>query len=302
MDEYPINHDSLLHELETYSDVAGMKILHVDTAATGRWYQHLNGELVVLGDGIGFTCNNNDLSDRFEAWPNDKTHDDVFSHQMADWLEDVSCEETLNESMSVAFPVTVQDGTQEGESTMDDVLGDDDEALADPVEVGIREEMDLDTVDISGLPMKEQGRRKAWRSLPQRVRIGVRRLHRQFGHVPIKVMTNMLRAAKVDPSYIKAAQLHRCAVCENTAPRKATHKTTIPPEYKFNHTLGIDLFEISDPQGKTYCVMNMVLVGTTFQLCHVIREGKGQCSSTQALQVLKNRWFSLGRPPITVSL
>ena len=53
--------------------------------------------------------------------------------------------------------------------------------------------------------MKEQERRKAWRSLPQRVRIGVRRLRHQFGHVPIKVMTNMLRAAKVDPSYIKAA-------------------------------------------------------------------------------------------------
>ena len=122
MDEHPINHDSLLHELETYSDVTGMKILHVDTATTGRWYQHLNGELVVLGEGIGLTCNNNDLSDRFETWSNDKTHDDVFSHQMADWLEEVSCEETLNESMSVAFPVAVQDDTQEGQSTMDDVL------------------------------------------------------------------------------------------------------------------------------------------------------------------------------------
>lgn len=99
------------------------------------------------------------------------------------------------------------------------------------MEVGIREEMDLDTVDIPGLPVKEQERRKAWRSLglPQRVRIGVRCLHRQFGHVPIKVMTNVLRAAKVDPSCIKAAQLHRCAVCENAAPKKATHKTTIPP-------------------------------------------------------------------------
>ena len=88
--------------------------------------------------------------------------------------------------------------------------------------------MDLDSVDIPGLPLKEAERRKAWKKLPQRVRIGVRRLHRQFGHVPIKVMTNMLRAAKVDPSYIKAARLHRCAVCENTSPKKPTHKTTIP--------------------------------------------------------------------------
>ena len=45
-------------------------------------------------------------------------------------------------------------------------------------------------------------------------------------------------------------------------------------------------------------MMNMVCVGTTFQLCHVIREGKGQCSSTQALQVLKNRWFSWAGHPV----
>ena len=253
-----------------------MKILHIDTSTTGRWYQHLNAEWVVLGESIGFTRNGAELSDKFEVWSNDKTHEDVFSYQMAGWLEEVSNEEALSESMSVAFPVAVQDDAQEGQSTMDDVFGEEREALADNVEVGIREEMGLDTVDVPGLPKKEQERRKAWRSPPQRVRIGVRCLRRQFGHVPIEVMTNMLRAAKVDSSYIKAAQIHRCAACENIAPMKATHETTIPPEYKFNHTLGIDLFEISDVQGNKYCVMDMVCVGATFQLCHVIREGKGQ--------------------------
>ena len=99
MDENPINHDALLRELEMYSGITGMKTLHIDTATTGRWYQHLDGELVVLGESVGFTCNNKDLSDRFEVWSNDTTHGDVFSHQMADWLEEVSNEETLNESM-----------------------------------------------------------------------------------------------------------------------------------------------------------------------------------------------------------
>lgn len=88
------------------------------------------------------------------------------------------------------------------------------------------------------------------------------------------------------------------AVCENTAPKKPTHKTTIPPEYKFNHTLGIDLLAVSDINGKKNCVMNMVCVGTTFQLCHVMREGKGQCSSAQALNVLKTRWFSWAGHPL----
>ena len=137
-----------------------MQILHIDTASTGRWYQHLNGELFILGENIGFTCNDNELSDRFEAWSNDKTHDDVFSYHLADWLGEVSNEETWNESMSVAFPVAVQDDAQEGQSTMDDVFEREDEALADPVKVGIREGMDLDTKDFPGLP---QGKKKGGR-------------------------------------------------------------------------------------------------------------------------------------------
>lgn len=186
-----------------------MKILHVDTTNTGRWYEHTNGEVVVLGENnIGFTCNCEELSERFEAWSNDKSYEDTLSHQMVEWLEEISKEETLNESMSVAFPAEIQDEVQDSRPPMDELLGEEDHALADPIEVGIGEEMDLDTVDIPGLPMKEAERRKAWKSLPQRVRIGVRRLHRQFGHVPIKVMTNMLRAAKLKLTRHTSRQLN----------------------------------------------------------------------------------------------
>lgn len=68
---------------------------------------------------------------------------------MSDWLDEISKEETLNGSMSVASPV--QDETQDSQSTMDDLCGEEDEALAYPVEVGIRADMDLVTVDILGL-------------------------------------------------------------------------------------------------------------------------------------------------------
>ena len=163
-DQHPINHDVLLRELEMYSDVTGMKILHVDTTNTGRWYQHTNGEVVVLGENnIGFTCNDQELSDKFEAWSNDKSYEDVLSCQVVDWLEEMSKEETLNESMSVAFPAEIHDEVQDSQPPMDALLGGEDQALADPVEVAIGEEMDLDTLDIPGLPLKEAERRKAWR-------------------------------------------------------------------------------------------------------------------------------------------
>ena len=60
----------------------------------------------------------------------------------------------------------------------------------------------LDEVDIPGLPLEESERRRQWRKLPQRVRIGVRRLHHQFGHVPRKVLINLLRAATVHEEHL----------------------------------------------------------------------------------------------------
>ena len=110
----------------------------------------------------------------------------------------------------------------------------------------------LDEVDIPGLPLEESERRRQWRKLPQRVRIGVRRLHHQFGHVP---------------------RLHRCQTCEDTSQKQPTRKTQLPWDCRFNHTLTIDLFEVIDIDGTKFQVLNMVCVGTTFQSAHVVRQG-----------------------------
>ena len=74
----------------------------------------------------------------------------------------------------------------------------------------------------------------------------MRRLHRAFGHVPKSVMINLVRAAKVRKEFVDAVKLHRCETCEKTSPKKPTHKVTLPSDYTFNHTLGIDLLELCD--------------------------------------------------------
>ena len=47
---------------------------------------------------------------------------------------------------------------------------------------------------------------------PRATRIAVRRLHRQFGHVPNRVLVQILRASGAKPDYIKAARTLRCDV------------------------------------------------------------------------------------------
>ena len=100
------------------------------------------------------------------------------------------------------------------------------------------------------------------RKLPQRVRIAVRRLHRAFGNVPKATMVNLLRAAKIKKEFVEAARLHHCDACERTAPKRPTHKVSLPHGYTFNNSVGLDLLEITDTCGEKYQVLNMVCLGT----------------------------------------
>ena len=103
-------------------------------------------------------------------------------------------------------------------------------------------------------PSRKPNVRAGWRRLPQKVRIAIRRLHRQFGHVPDKVLTNLLRSARVSKEYIDAVKYFRCIECEETAPQRTSHKTSMPNRYEFNYALGIDVLEILDADGAKYQV------------------------------------------------
>ena len=47
-----------------------------------------------------------------------------------------------------------------------------------------RERLILEQYPFPGTATTEAERRAAWRTLPQRVRVAIRRLHRAFGHLP----------------------------------------------------------------------------------------------------------------------
>ena len=150
-----------------------------------------------------------------------------------------------------AFPGSIEEESVPLEA-FDTVEGEQDRAMMDVSEDAIQQETELDEVDIPNLPIKEAERRAGWRSLPQKVRIAIRGLHRQFGHVPQKVLLNLLRSARVSKQYIDAVKYFRCVECEESAPRRTGHKTSLPNRYEFNYALGIDVLEILDADGAKY--------------------------------------------------
>ena len=106
-----------------------------------------------------------------------------------------------------------------------------------------REQIILENMSFPGTPATEAERRAAWRALPQRVRVAIRRLHRAFGHLPGAVLTQVLKQARASQQFIQAARLHRCKVCLDTAPVPWHHPVSSDSLYprEFNHTVGIGI-------------------------------------------------------------
>ena len=86
-----------------------------------------------------------------------------------------------------------------------------------------REREWLETLTLPGVPKSEAERRKLWRQLPQKVRVAIRRLHRQFNHPAPKTLVAILKAGGAAKELIEAAKLTKCDSCVKTSGKPRPH-------------------------------------------------------------------------------
>ena len=98
-----LGHRDLLHELESFSDITGLKFLHIDIINTDRWNQHATPQTPYMCDGgeLGFTTNDEELASRFLQWANDKSMGDVLGFDFAEWMWFTSEELAMNDMMTI---------------------------------------------------------------------------------------------------------------------------------------------------------------------------------------------------------
>ena len=296
-----LNHSELMDEVVSHCECSGSEFLVIDVADTERWSYFSIPMYPELGHGdVSYMSNSKDLALAFEGWCNGgfpyvppKGMHDVFDNEFANWLIEYVTDQTAIALVSASYPAW-EDAEMEPLDSVEDV---EDRAQMDPGEEAIQEDLELDEAEVPNLPIQEAERRAGWKKLPQRIRVAIRRLHRQFGHAPRKVLMNLLRAAKVDPQYLEGLRYHRCIECEETKPRRNAHTTSLPGAYVFNHTLGVDIFEILDASGTKYQVLNLVCLGTCFQLAEIVREGPGTPTSSKCLEAIQRRWITWAGHP-----
>ena len=152
-----------------------------------------------------------------------KTSDDMSSDPgVAQTLHDVSQKIMDQSMMEVAYPAESQQSRIEEIGTLDfpeeDDSGEPEEAtnVADLERAFDEEEQMLDEIPLPDIPAGEASRRQQWLQLSRQTRTAIRKLHRQFGHCPNRVLTEILRASGAPPEYIKASRLVRCAKVVST--------------------------------------------------------------------------------------
>ena len=146
----------------------------------------------------------------------------------------------------------------------------------DVSEDAAQQETELDGVDISNLPITEAELRAGWRKLPQKIRFAIRSLHRQFGHVPQKVLLSVLRSARVGKQYLDAVKYFRCVESEESAPRRSGQKTSLPNRYDYNSAF----------ESAKYQFLYMICLGTCSQLAEVVRPSRSDGCHGMATQIL----------------
>ena len=155
----------------------------------------------------------------------------------------------------------------------------------------------LDEIPLPNLPRSEHERREQWLKLPRATRIAVRKLHRQFGHIPNRVLIQILRASNAKADFIQAARTLRCEGCDAVHPKPQTQKVALPRSLSFNDSVGVDIFEVKDANGERYSVFSMVDQGTCFHQATVVKVGGSQATSRECLKIFQSSWMSWAGPP-----
>ncbi|CAE7356892.1 RE1 [Symbiodinium natans] len=198
-----LNHSEVVDEVIAHCECSGSDYLIADVADTERWGYFSVPMYPDIGHGdVSYVSNNSEIADAFEGWTGEgyptmgpRSFWDLFSSDFLGWLINYANDHAAISLVATSYPVWDDGEIDDSEfPTFDSVENEDDVARMDPGEEAIQEDLELDEVQVPGLPRGEAERRAGWRKLPQRVR--------------------------VDPQYLDGLRLLRCNECEENAPRR----------------------------------------------------------------------------------
>ena len=87
--EIPLGHARLLRELEMHAKSDDRtRFLHIDSATTTRWEQHVSPQIPFMTNSLGFTRNDEQVQKSFEDWSQGKNNGRTIDYCLQTWVRD----------------------------------------------------------------------------------------------------------------------------------------------------------------------------------------------------------------------
>ena len=288
---------AIMHDLMDEVDLHGSGLVVICPNETSQEFQSMSietrGDMTVYLGGNQMTG----LQEEITAWDRlgiaPRCFEDAKHWDLMETLCKKSEERYLGSYTRTCF---VADAIIEEES--EEMTPDEQEELT----VMEKEQLMLDQLALPGAPLQEAERRALWRRLPQRTRVAIRRLRRQFGHPNPTTLKNIPKAGRAPAELQEAARLVRCQACEDTKQKPRDHPVGLKTEFEFNACVGIDVAECKDYAGNKYSVMSMVDISTGFHVARVVKEGGTMPTSESCAKALMEGWTSWAGWPKMVTM
>ena len=123
-------------------------------------------------------------------------------------------------------------------------------------------------------------------------------IHSNCGHPSKEQFLRALRLSRARPEVLDYMRREfECPACAAKGhPSKSRLPAAMPRTFRFNETLGVDLFEVESPDGSKIIFCNIVFWGTLYQLCIPILD---KTAATVA-KCIAERWIQYFGPPMLI--
>ena len=126
----------------------------------------------------------------------------------------------------------------------------------------------------------------------------IQNIHNNCGHPSKEEFLRALRLSRARPEVLHFIRREfECPACAAKGhPPKPRFPAALPRTFRFNETLGLDLFEIESPDNSKMVFCNMVCWGTLYQLCIPVVD---KTAETVA-KCVAERWIQYFGPPLVI--
>ena len=157
---------------------------------------------------------------------------------------------------------------------------------------------DEERATAEGLPPEDEREDAIGPALTVEQKSNIKKIHNNCGHPSKSEFLRCLRLSGAQGRVLKYVRHQfKCSACEAKGHMpQARLPASLPRTFRFNETVGVDLFELTDPWSNKHIFLNMVCWGTLYQLVKKVdnktAETVGNC--------LQETWLQYFSSPVTI--